>query len=134
MAAMQLRRAIAPVLAVWLSGLCCLLMCTAVCAEPAVVRGDCCARNAAIAAEEEACSGPAIAGEASPSESGCCFLTSRVATTATMPEAPAVAAAPAAVSAATVVFAVVDPDSPPPAAVPATSRGDTYLRCCVFLI
>jgi hypothetical protein len=39
MAVMRFDRAIAPVLALWLSGVCCLLLCLSVCGQPAAVFG-----------------------------------------------------------------------------------------------
>ena len=134
---MDVRRAIAPALALWLSGVCCLLMCAAVCGEPgagAASARDCCARSAEIEAEEAACSGPAIGGPATHAAGTCCFLSTRAAAHVPRPDTSAAPLASPDARVSTVVPTPVEPPAPPRATVLATSRGDTPLRCCVFLI
>jgi hypothetical protein len=133
---MRVDRAIAPVLALWLSGICCLLLCVSVCAEPAAASSaehGCCTRSAEIEAEAS-CDGPAIAGEGQGAGSTCCFLTSRHATNAPLPDGSPAPVAACATSSAPVAVATA-PVAPAYVAAPLVqNRGDTYLRCCVFLI
>ena len=135
MAAMRVDRAIAPVLALWLSGVCCLLLCVSVCAEAATPSADhgCCARSAEIEAEAS-CEGPAIAVEGRGGDGSCCFLGSRHATNAPLPDLSSSPLAPPATGTAPIVVAASVADRPAVAALPVQNRGDTYLRCCVFLI
>ena len=135
MTAMRVDRAIAPILALWLSGVCCLLLCVSVCAEPASTPAehDCCARSAAIEAEES-CEGAVIAVEGRGSGGTCCFLASRHATNAPLPEGSSAPLAPPVAGAAPVAVAAAPMARVPVAAAPVQNRGDTYLRCCVFLI
>lgn len=138
---MRISRTIAPVLAFWLSGAFCLLMCATVCArvEPSAgSTGDvrpCCARSAAIDAEKSrACdaSGTIIRGVGG--HRNCCFLSARTSVRAPLPDA----AAPAPIVPVSRCFdvppsehdgiVVADFHAPP------LSRSDTHTRICVFLI
>lgn len=133
---MRVDRAIAPVLALWLSGVCCLLLCVSVCAESAAAssaKRGCCARGVEIDAEAS-CDGPAIAGEGQGAGGACCFLSSRPMTNAPLPDGSQAPVAASATSSAPVAVATA-PVAPAFVAAPlARNRGDTYLRCCVFLI
>ena len=136
MAEMRVDRAIAPVLALWLSGVCCLLLCVSVCGEPAAAspaEHSCCARSAEIEAEES-CEGPAIAVEGQGAGGTCCFLASRSTTNAPLPDGSYAPAAPPVTGVAPVAVAAAPAAPVQIASAPVQNRGDTYLRCCVFLI
>ena len=133
----DLRRAIAPALAFWLSGACCLLLCAAVCGEAradASAERDCCTRNAEIEAEEAASCRTAIGTPTDKPHGECCFLSTRAATNVPLPDGSGAPAVPPAPRVSAIVLAAAAPAGPLPQPVPATSRGDTYLRCCVLLI
>ncbi len=141
MAGMRLTRAIAPVLVVWLSGVACLLVCASMCARTAEAaehqqRHACCARSAEIEAEESCDAAPPGAdmrAEASLTE--CCLLTARASTRAPLPQGFAIPLAPAVARVAPTVAIADGTVVPiPTASAPVLNRGDTHLRCCVFLI
>ena len=135
MAAMRVDRAIAPVLALWLSGVCCLLLCASVCTdrEPASAERGCCVRSAEIEAEE-ACEGAAMGVEGSGAGGTCCFLSSRRATSAPLPDGFGTPAAPPVSGTVPDAVAAAPDARIAVATLPVQNRGDTYLRCCVFLI
>lgn len=136
MAAMRVDRAIAPVLALWLSGVCCLLLCASVCADraPASAEHGCCARSAEIEAEESCGAGAAIGVEGSGAGGTCCFLSSRHATSAPLPDGFGTPAAPPVSSTVPAAVAAAPDARVAVVTLPVQNRGDTYLRCCVFLI
>src|SRR5262249_38596789 len=131
--------AIVPALAIWLSGLACLIVCASTCARaeaaPTAHPRACCARSAQIEAEESCgalVSLDEIRGE--PSFDGCCFLTARSTTQAPVPKSFTVV--PSSALARTDFWIECDASLPQPSppATPVLDRGDTHLRCCVFLI
>ena len=133
-------RAIAPALAVWLSGVACLLACAAMCgraaaAEHPAVERACCHRSAEIEAEESGCAAlPSDELRGEPSLASCCFLRARASIPGPVPKS---VAAPLAAPVACGVPTVENFAGAPIAAAasfPVLNRGDTHLRCCVFLI
>jgi hypothetical protein len=136
---------VAPALTVWLSGLACLLTCAAVCygAEASGCKTEmegshgeahsCCTAREARHERSEADSAAMDVREDESEADGCCFSTARPTMTAPLPVPIVVAdALPASEFAPPVPDAVAAPRAV--AVVPAVSRGDTYLRCCVLLI
>ena len=137
-------RVLASLLLVWVSGAACLLHCATICAADVVEEAS---GHCATMAEEPAAScccdeEPAETVEVEEGHdavrgvseaSACCLLRAREAFPAPVPtsvDAPAVE--PASVELPT--LAAVEPPCPTDSALPIRNRGDTYLRCCVFLI
>lgn len=131
-------RTIAATVVFWLSGLACLVVCATGCAEAKGAASHvpaCCARSAAIDAEascEAGLPGDVLRGE--PSFASCCFLAARPDGRApapgnAFPDAPA--AEPAGVD-LRLRSASAPVDPAPVEYLP--DRGDTHVRCCVFLI
>jgi hypothetical protein len=136
---MRIARAIAPALAVWLSGVACLLACTSMCARAADARpgGEhpCCHRSAEIEAEESGCAAaPAAEVRGEPSFDSCCFLRSRASLPGPVPKSVGAPLAPAVDRGVAIAADPAPPAAAPAAAFPVLNRGSTYLRCCVFLI
>ena len=131
-------RLIAPAITVWLSGALCLITCLAVCASSATAceassEHSCCERMSE-AADADAEPPASISAESVTGVSGCCLMfgnrptvegPQRVETSidADAPERFIASVQPAGQDVARFV-----------STLPVRSRGDTYLRCCVFLI
>ena len=131
-------RAIAPALAVWLSGIACLLACTSMCARAAdhsAPARACCHRSAEIEAEESGAVTGAVAelrGE--PSLDSCCFLRARASVPGPVPKSVDAPLAPPVARDVVASDAAARPQTAAVASFPPLNRGDTHLRCCVFLI
>lgn len=144
-------RLITPLLLVWLSGVGCLLHCAAICASGAPEAHDAAAARPAEASGEHACChapGELDAGDAAGEAPGglpaaralrgdgatdsCCMLAGRRSIRAPVPDgvdAPVVVARRYAGP-----LAAAAPPVLPARSLPVLNRGDTHLRCCVFLI
>jgi hypothetical protein len=139
MRVMKLERAIAPVLAVLLSGIACLAVCAFGCraeaSGPPAMRA-CCSRSAAIDAEESCARGPASSHmEGVPSLETCCFFAGRADARLTPPRDDGAGGAVAPERARIVLVpAAAGVRIAFTSAGPPRDRGDTHLRCCVFLI
>ena len=127
-------------LTLWLSGILCLVACvrdeTGVAKYLELVR-PCCVQSAQLDAEE-ACTTTPIGVprmERTPSFETCCFLVAHgdtqapVSSSRPMPDSPA--ADGASMSSVVRDGSTVDAES---SALHVQNRGDTHLRCCVFLI
>lgn len=131
-------RLLAPAITVWLSGALCLITCLAVCASSAAAceassDHSCCERMSQSA---DADSEPpaSISAESVTGASGCCLMFGSRPTV----EGPQRHETSIHSESAERFIASVQPAGQDVAryasTLPVRSRGDTYLRCCVFLI
>ena len=136
-------RVLASFLLVWMSGVACLLHCATVCAHAATEEARSCSAMAETASDSCCCEEEAAetievepgrdAARGVTEASSCCLLRAREAAPAPVPasvDAPAIEAAAPAIQ----VLAASTPVYSGDRAQPIRNRGDTYLRCCVFLI
>jgi hypothetical protein len=114
------------------SGLACLLLCATVCAENAPKARACCHESA----EERAASGgvDGVAIDRTRDAAGCCMLRARNTLAAPVPSGFDAPASPPPSSATLVVAPAAPLPTAPVVSGPVHNRGDTHLRCCVFLI
>lgn len=131
-------RLLAPAITVWLSGALCLITCLAVCASSAAAceassEHSCCERmNQASDADAEPTA--SISAESVTGVSGCCLMLGNRPTV----EGPQRHETSIDAESSERLIASVQPAGQDVArfasTLPVRSRGDTYLRCCVFLI
>lgn len=131
-------RIVAPALAVWLSGVICLMCCSEICrAETDDCHGttepSCCApKTEALDADVEPPAALSVPLESAPAR-GCMLSTARPDIEAPLPDGSLTAPAlPAMVDVP--VASRPEPIAGVASTYPVRSRGDTHLRCCVFLI
>lgn len=131
-------RLLAPAITVWLSGMLCLITCLAVCASSAAACGassehSCCERMRDTA-DDDAEPLASLSAESVARTSGCCLMLGnrptvegpqRHDTSVDADYAERFVASVRTSGADVARFA---------STLPVRSRGDTYLRCCVFLI
>ena len=131
-------RFLAPAITVWLSGALCLITCLAVCATSAsaceaTTKASCCAESCD---ERDSDVEPlaSLSAVSVTGTSGCCLMFGRRPTVEgpQRHESTIDADGPQRFFVSAVV---AGPDAPGRhSTLPVRSRGDTYLRCCVFLI
>ncbi len=131
-------RILAPAITVWLSGMLCLITCLAVCASSAAAceassEHSCCERMRDTA-DDDAEPPASLSAESVAGTSGCCLMfgnrptvegPQRHDTSIDADDAERFVASVRTSGADVARFA---------STLPVRSRGDTYLRCCVFLI
>lgn len=131
-------RLLAPAITVWLSGALCLITCLAVCASSAAAceassEHSCCERMREVA-DDDAEPPASLSAESVAGVSGCCLMFGNRPTV----EGPQRHETSIDADVADGFVAAVRPAGLDVArfasALPVRSRGDTYLRCCVFLI
>ena len=131
-------RLLAPAITVWLSGALCLVTCLAVCATSAAAceapsEHSCCDRMRDVA-DEDAEPPASLSAESLAGVSGCCLMFGNRPTV----EQPQRHEMSVDAEETESFVAFVQPAGSDFArfasALPVRSRGDTYLRCCVFLI
>ncbi len=129
---------IAPAITVWLSGALCLITCLAVCAASATAceaatKSSCCERSCEEA-DSDAEPPASISAESVDRASGCCLMFGNRPTV----EQPQRHETSVDTDEPSKFIAYLRSNRPDverfASALPVRSRGDTYLRCCVFLI
>ena len=138
-------RTLVPLLLVWLSGVGCLLYCATLCQTSAP---ESCAPAPAVAAEHACCTDSGETAEAEtpatlPNQRAlraethsttCCMLARRGSVEAPVPDGVHSPAATGVRRHDLPVAAAASAPAIPVRHAPPRSRGDTHLRCCVFLI
>lgn len=131
-------RMLAPAITVWLSGALCLLSCLAVCGASTMAcekpkESSCCAESCEIAGSD-AEQGPMLAAGSISGVSHVCSMFGRRPPVDGPQRHPLPVDSDVQARFVATVAAPVPVDSRYSSTLPVRSRGDTHLRCCVFLI